>query len=54
MPLKFVMGPADPPETFRADQSQVPVHDPEPQLTATRCASEFTVRLLVLPTKFTA
>lgn len=30
------------------------MHDPEPQLTATRIASEFTVRVLVLPTKLTA
>ena len=54
MPLKLVIGPAEPPDTFSADQFQVPVivivspskpsyfmmhlpvHDPTPQLTATR------------------
>ena len=53
IPPKFVMGPEEPPETLSADQSQEPVHDPEPQFTATRIASLFTVKLFVLPTKFT-
>ena len=53
MPLKLVILPAEPPVTLRADQSQVPVHEPEPQLTATRCASLFTESEFVLPTKLT-
>lgn len=54
MPLKLVIGPAEPPVTLRADQSQVPAHDPEPQLTATRIASLFTDRVFVSPTKLTS
>lgn len=53
IPPKFVMGPEEPPETLSADQSQEPVHDPEPQFTATRIASLFTLKLFVLPTKLT-
>lgn len=87
MPEKLT-GPAEPPVTLSADQSQVPereaarqhraysyiaadacrarrgkgqkgggeyapVQEPEPQLTATRCASLLTAMELVVPTKFT-
>ena len=47
------MGPEEPPETLSADQSQLPLQDPDPQLTATRIASLFTESVFVLPTKLT-
>ena len=53
MPPKLVIGPALPPVTLSADQSQLPLQDPEPQLTATRIASLFTESVFVLPTKLT-
>lgn len=53
MPLKPVMGPSLPPETLSEDQSQVPVHAPEPQFTATFSAPLLTVSEVVAPTKFT-
>ena len=54
IPPKFVMGPEEPPETLSADQSQAPLQEPEPQLTATRIASLFTERELVSPMKLTS
>lgn len=53
MPLKFVIGPATPPDTFSWLQSQVPSHVPTPQFTATRSAPLLTVIEVVDPTKFT-
>lgn len=53
MPLKFVIGPATPPETLRLAQFQVPVQAPTPQFTATWSAPLLTVSEVVAPVKLT-
>lgn len=54
IPEKPFTAPAEPPVTVSLDQSQVPVHAPDPQLTSTRLAVLETVIVFLLPVKLMA